>query len=213
MMRLLLADDHPMIRAALEVLLRDTDFEIVGMAGGVHAAIDQVTSLEPDMLLLDIQMPDGSGLEVLRRIRTKKSPVRVVLLTAAIDGPALLEAKALKVEGIVLKNSDPAFLLECLDSVAAGVNWYDPELTERLNRLATSSVDGSGVSLAPRELQLIGFVRKGMRNREIAEQLGVTEGTVKVYLHTIFEKLDLSNRTELAIRAEQILADAVPKHG
>jgi two-component system nitrate/nitrite response regulator NarL len=210
MMRLLLADDHPMIRAALEVLLRDTDFEIVGMAGGVQAALDQLGRLEPDILLLDIQMPDGSGLEVLRRIRATKAPIRVVLLTAAIDGPTLLQAKALKVEGIVLKNSDPAFLLECLDSVAAGRNWYDPELTERLNRLASSS-GGGGVSLAPREIQLIGFVRKGMRNREIAEQLGVTEGTVKVYLHAIFEKLDLSNRTELAIRSDQILADAALK--
>jgi two-component system, NarL family, nitrate/nitrite response regulator NarL len=213
MMRLLLADDHPMIRAALEVLLRDTDFEIVGMAGGVQAALEQVGRLEPDILLLDIQMPDGSGLDVLRRIRATKLPIRVVLLTAMIDGPTLLEAKALKVEGIVLKNSDPAFLIECLDSVGAGRNWYDPELTERLNRLASSSSGGGGVSLAPREMQLIGFVRKGMRNREIAEQLGVTEGTVKVYLHAIFEKLDLSNRTELAIRADQILSKAVLKDG
>jgi two-component system nitrate/nitrite response regulator NarP len=205
--RILLADDHPMIRTALEVLLRDTEFEIVGTAGTGAAALAEIERLQPDILLLDLQMPGGNGLDVLRRIRAEKTPLRVVLLTAAIDDASLLEAKSLKVQGIVLKNSDPAYLLDCLDRVRHGRSWIDPELAERAKLLAKTRSSGSRVSLAPRERQLIGFVRTGLRNREIAVQLGVTEGTVKVYLHAIFEKLEVSTRTELAIRAGEFLTE------
>ena len=103
-MRLLLADDHPMIRAAIEVLLRGTGFELVGMAGNGEATLEAVERLSPDILLLDLQMPDGNGLDVLRRLKAAKSPVRIVMLTAGIDDSALLEAKSLRIQGIVLKN-------------------------------------------------------------------------------------------------------------
>ena len=209
MKRLLLADDHPMIRNAIEVLLRDTRFEIVGMTGTGQATLEAMERLKPDLLLLDIQMPGGTGIEVLRRLRAARSPARIVLLTAAIDDNALLEAKALKVQGIVLKNSDPAFLLDCLDSGAAGRSWLDPELKARSRQLASAPARGRPIPLAPRERELIAFVRKGLRNREIAEALGVTEGTVKVSLHAIFEKLGVGNRTELAIRADDVLADSL----
>jgi two-component system nitrate/nitrite response regulator NarP len=211
--RILLADDHPMIRTALEVLLRDTEFEIVGVAGTGEGALREIERLRPDILLLDLQMPGGSGMEVLRRVRAQKKAapskpaLRVILLTAAIDDSSLLEAKALKVQGIVLKNSDPAFLLDCLDAVRHGRSWIDPELSKRVRQLAGSPADGRRAALAPRERQLITFVRTGLRNREIADQLGVTEGTVKAYLHAIFEKLGVSTRTELAIRADEFLAD------
>jgi two-component system nitrate/nitrite response regulator NarL len=205
--RILLADDHPMIRTALEVLLRDTEFEIVGTAGSGDAALTEAERLRPDILLLDLQMPGGTGMDVLRRLRAEKSQLKVVLLTAAIDDSSLLEARALKVEGMVLKNSDPAFLLDCLQSVREGRTWIDPELAERTRQLARRLRPGRFENLAPRERQLIGFVRRGLRNREIAEQLGVTEGTVKVYMHAIFEKLGVSTRTELAIRADEFLAE------
>ncbi len=208
--RIVLADDHPMIRTALEALLRDTDYAIVGTAGSGDAALREVERLEPDILLLDLQMPGGSGMDVLRRLRARKgSPagkaaMKVVLLTAGIDDSALLEAQSLKVQGIVLKNSDPAYLLDCLDRVRHGRTWIDPELAERSKQLANSQVGRS--PLAPRERQLIGYVRQGLRNRAIAEQLGVTEGTVKTYLHAIFEKLGVRTRTELAMRADEFLA-------
>lgn len=205
MTRILLADDHPMIRTALEVLLRDTEYEIAGIAATGETALAEIERLQPDMLLLDLQMPGGTGMDVLRRIRADKSPLKVVLLTAAIDDSALLEAKSLKVQGIVLKNSDPAYLLDCLDSVRHGRTWIDPELAQRARHLAKTRKHNGRASLAPRERQLISFVRKGLRNREIAEQLGVTEGTVKVYLHAVFEKLGVSSRTELAIRADEFL--------
>jgi len=209
--RILVADDHPMIRTALEALLRDTEYEIVGTAGSGDAALREVERLAPDMLLLDLQMPGGTGMDVLRRVRADraspagKSAMKVVLLTAAIDDSALLEAKSLKVQGIVLKNSDPAYLLECLDRARHGRTWIDPELAERSRKLARTRADGIRAPLAPRERQLIGFVRQGLRNRAIAEQLGVTEGTVKTYLHAIFEKLGVRTRTELAMRADEFL--------
>lgn len=211
--RILVADDHPMIRTALEALLRDTEFEIVGTAGTGEATLREVERLCPDILLLDLQMPGGNGMDVLRRIRASKAktPPKVILLTAAIDDTALLEAKSLKVQGIVLKNSDPAFLLDCLDHVRHGRAWIDPELIERAKQLARAPAAGSHAGLTPRERQLIGFVRTGLRNREIAEQLGVTEGTVKTYLHAVFEKLGVSSRTELAIRAEEFLAEGLAR--
>lgn len=208
MTRLFLADDHPMIRTALEVLLRDTEYEIVGTAATGEATLGEVDRLRPDILLLDLQMPGGTGMDVLRRARAEKLPMRVVLLTAAIDDSTLMEAKSLKVQGIVLKNSDPAYLLDCLDSVSHGRTWIDPELAKRAKQLARSPNHGNRAPLAPRERQLIGFVRKGLRNREIAEQLGVTEGTVKVYLHAVFEKLGVNSRTELAIRADEFLTSS-----
>jgi two-component system nitrate/nitrite response regulator NarP len=203
-----LADDHPMIRTALEALLRDTDYAIVGTAGSGEAALREVERLAPDILLLDLQMPGGSGMDVLRAIRAGKAPaaskMKVVILTAGVDDSALLEAQSLKVQGIVLKNSDPAYLLECLDRVRHGRGWIDPELAERSRQLAKSHANPA--PLAPRERQLIGYVRQGLRNRAIAEQLGVTEGTVKTYLHAIFEKLGVRTRTELAMRADEFLA-------
>lgn len=206
MTRILLADDHPMIRTALEVLLRDTIFDIVGMAGTGEETLREVDRLKPDLLLLDLQMPGGNGIDVLRTLRASKSPLKIILLTAAIDDSALLEARALKVQGIVLKNSDPAFLLDCLDRVRHGRGWFDPELEERAKGLARTPDNGRRPSLTPRERQLVGFVRSGLRNREIARQLGVTEGTVKAYLHAMFEKLGIGSRTELAIRADEFLA-------
>lgn len=194
-----------MIRTALEALLRDTGLEIVGMAGTVDSTLREIERLEPDLLLLDLQMPGGSGMDVLRHLRAVKAKLRVVLLTAGIDDSALLEAKALKVDGIVLKNSDPAYLIDCLERVRAGRSWIDPELSDRVRQLAQGSAGGRP-ALAPRELQVIGLVRRGLRNRDIAQQLGVTEGTVKSYLHAIFEKLGVGSRTELATRADEFLA-------
>lgn len=212
MTRILLADDHPVIRTAIEVLLRDTDYELAGTARTGEEALQECGRLEPDILLLDLQMPEGTGMDVLRKLRAAGPAPRIVILTAGIDDGSLMEARALGVQGMVLKNSDPAYLLECLDRVRAGGTWIDPELSARCEDLAETYGAPGRPALAPRERQLIRFVRRGLRNREIAKELGVTEGTVKVYLHSIFEKLGMKNRTELAIRADEILAESYARN-
>ena len=212
MTRILLADDHPMIRTAIEVLLRDTPFELVGTAATSEDALTEVGRLKPDILLLDLQMPGGSGMDVIRKLRAGGPVPRIVVLTAGIDDSSLMEACALAVPGMVLKNSDPAYLLQCLERVRAGGTWIDPELKERAQELMDTFGDMRRPALAPRERQLIRFVRQGLRNREIARELGVTEGTVKVYLHAVFEKLGVSTRTELAVRAEEFLAESYARN-
>ena len=120
MTRILLADDHPMIRTAIEVLLRDTSYEIAATASGGSEALRLIGDCAPDILLLDLQMPGGTGMDVIRGLRAANNPVPVVILTAAIDDGSLAEARQLGVRGMVLKNSDPAYLLECLDRVRSG---------------------------------------------------------------------------------------------
>ena len=203
MTSILIADDHPMIGQALEMLLRDTSYRLVGRARNGEDTLDLVQRLRPDILLLDVNMPGKSGIDILRRLRREDSNRRVILLTAGMDDAQLMAADKLEPEGIVLKTSDPALLLQSLDAVRDGHHWVDPEVVLRIN--AVKGRAAAGPALTPRERDLVDLVRRGMRNREIADELGVTEGTVKVYLHALFDKLGVDNRTELAMRAAQLL--------
>jgi two-component system nitrate/nitrite response regulator NarP len=148
-------------------------------------------------------MPDGSGLDVMERLSTARSRPKIILLTAGMDDGQVLAADRLEPEGMVLKTSDPTHLLECMDAVVAGKKWIDPELARQTSHARERAL--STPSLTPRERDLVDLVRQGLRNRDIAAELGVTEGTVKVYLHGIFEKLGVDNRTELAMRAAELL--------
>jgi two-component system nitrate/nitrite response regulator NarL len=202
--RVLLVDDHPMIGAALDMLLRGSSYELLGRARSAAEANREISRLKPDLLLLDVNLPDGTGLDVLRRIARSRSRPRAILLTAGMDESQLLAAADLDPEGMVLKTSDPALLTECMDAVVAGRKWIDPEIAERTRR-AQERADAAP-PLTRRERELIELVRQGLRNRDIAAELGVTEGTVKVYLHAIFDKLQVENRTELALRAAELIS-------
>jgi two-component system nitrate/nitrite response regulator NarL len=203
MTRVLLVDDHPMIGAALQMLLRDSDYELLDRARTAAEATKQIARLKPDLLLLDVHLPDSSGLDVLRRLKNGRSRPKVILLTAGMDESQLLTAAELKPEGMVLKTSDPGLLIGCMDAVVAGQRWVDPEIAERTRHAEDRAA--SAPPLTRRERELIELVRQGLRNRDIAAELGVTEGTVKVYLHAIFDKLHVDNRTELALKAAELI--------
>jgi two-component system nitrate/nitrite response regulator NarL len=202
--RVLLVDDHPMIGAALDMLLRGSSYELLGRARTVAEANREISRQKPDLLLLDVNLPDGTGVDVLRRVSRSRARPKVILLTAGMDESQLLAAADLNPEGMVLKTSDPSLLTQCMDAVIAGNRWIDPEIAERTRR-AQERAD-SAPPLTRRERELIELVRQGLRNRDIAAELGVTEGTVKVYLHAIFDKLRVENRTELALRAAELIS-------
>jgi two-component system nitrate/nitrite response regulator NarL len=201
--KIFLADDHPMIQTALESLLRGRGHEIVGSATSGSDALDLITHSDADVIVLDVQMPGGSGIHVLSEMRGRHDRRPVILLTAAIGDEALRDALSLDVGGIVLKSSDPVLLMDAIEGAIKGELWIDDALKERV---AVVLAQGrANRPLTERERLLIELVRKGLRNRDIAEQMNTTEGTVKAYLHALFDKLGVENRTELAMKADQII--------
>lgn len=203
MTKLLLADDHPFILAGLESILRDTDYQILGMLNSGEAVLEALPRLRPDILILDVSMPGRTGVDVLRTIRSRGDQRPVILLTADLEDRLLLEALNVGVQGIVLKECAQTHLLDCLGTVREGGRWIEQSLLQRALDLTMSRGAAADPlsQLTPRERAIVGLVAQGLRNREIASELGMSEGTVKVYLHRIYQKLDVGSRTELALYA------------
>jgi two-component system nitrate/nitrite response regulator NarP len=204
MASVLLADDHPFMRAGVEAVLRGTQFHVVAMANDGDEAMIAVSRHDPEICIFDIRMPRRSGVEVLQAMREKGDTRPVVLLTAALEDHALLGAVRAGVNAIVLKDGAEDALLTALEKVAAGQKSIPEELLQRaLDLSLTGGKSDPLAPLAPRERQIASHVGRGLRNREIAEALAMSEGTVKVYLHTIYQKLGIKNRTELALIAHE----------
>ncbi|MHB8766574.1 MAG: response regulator [Deferrisomatales bacterium] len=205
--RVILADDHPLILDGIEGLLaREGDFEIVARCRTGQAALEALREQAVDMLVLDLRMPELDGIGVLRAMRSEGLATRVVVLTAAMDEESVLEAIRLGVRGVVLKEMAPGLLVQCLRKVHAGGQWLEKDSVgralERLFQKESGAREAAAV-LTPRELEVVQMVARGHRNREIAERLYVTEGTVKVHLHNIYEKLELDGRVELLLWAQE----------
>lgn len=205
--RLLIADDHPVITDGLVHLFEiDGGFELVGRYANGADALEAIRKLRPDVALLDLRMPGISGLDVLRSLQKDASSTRVVFLTAEITDDEALEAVRLGVRGIVLKGSPSRELIQAVKTVAAGKECIDAATIKRaldhtLRREAGAAEVGK--VLTKREIELVKCVASGMRNRDIAEQLNIAEATVKIHLHSIYQKLGLSGRVELTIYARE----------
>ena len=202
--RLVLADDHRIILEGLEQLFqREKDFEVMATATTGEEALTAVRKHHPDVLVLDIRMPNGDGLSVLRQIHTEKLPTRVVLLTATLDEDEVLEAMQNGVSGLVLKESAAVGLVQTVRRVQRGERALEPSLVSRaLDRLAQRE-DAKKIAevLSKRETEIVKMVAAGLRNKEIAFKLSIGEGTVKTHLHTIYEKLGVHSRVELTMYA------------
>lgn len=207
-MRILIADDHPLVLSGIEAVLRASHHEVVAVLTNGTDVLPSVAATDPDLLLLDVRMPGASGVDVLRMLRNRGDRRPVVLLTAHVGDKDLVDALQLGVDGLVLKDGANDVLIECLDQVAAGQRWIDRDLLSRGLELTLKGLEPEPVELkplTPRERSIAKLTAKGYRNKEVAAELGLTEGTVKVWLHRIYEKLGVSNRTELAnlVREEE----------
>ncbi len=201
-MRVLIADDHPFLRAGVESVLRDAGMEIAASVDDGDAALVAIAQENPDVVILDVRMPGLGGVGVLQAIRAAEDQRPVILLTAELDDTNLLAAMKAGVEGIVFKHGAEDRLIDAIKVVTAGGTYIDRVLTERAMQLAQSVTRRSPFEcLAAREKQIAVEVARGKRNRDIAELVGMTEGSIKVYLHNIYGKLAIENRTELAILA------------
>jgi DNA-binding NarL/FixJ family response regulator len=206
--RLVIADDHPIFRDGLRRLLAaEPDFDVVGEASDGREAVDRVRTLRPDVLLLDLAMPAAGGLDTLRELARSGADVRTVLLTASIDREDALEAVRLGARGVVLKAAATPLLYKCIRAVVAGEYWIGHE---RVHDLVASLRDFTTAqpgrrqppgALTPREHQVALAVLEGASNKEIAQKLGLGEQTVKNHLSSIFGKLGVSSRLELALHA------------
>jgi DNA-binding NarL/FixJ family response regulator len=198
---LVLADDHPIFLSGLEEIFRlEPDFQILARCLEGQAALRAVRQLKPDVLILDLRMPKMDGLGVLREMQKEKLSTRVVVLTAAPDEDEVLEAIRLGVYGVVLKEMAPRLLVQCIRKVAAGEQWLEKRSVslalEKLLKREAATREIAGL-LTSREIEIVRMVADGLRNREIGDHLYINEGTVKVHLHNIYEKLKVNSRLQL----------------
>jgi DNA-binding NarL/FixJ family response regulator len=203
--KLVLVDDHPIVLQGLQRLFeQDSTFEVLSSCSGGEEALEAVRLGRPDVLVLDLKMQDRHGLDVLRVLRAEGRSCRTVILTAAMRDDEVAAAVELGVAGIVLKEAPPAALVACVRDVHRGGQCIDREtLALALGSEAARQHNSSGSPLTPRETEIVRLVAQGLRNKELANRLSITEGTVKIHLHNIYDKLGVDGRLELVLCAQQ----------
>jgi len=207
MIDLVLADDHPIVLAGLENMFRrERDCRVVASCVDGVEAMRAISRHRPDVAVLDLRMPRMHGLAVLQQMQKEKLATRTVLLAAVLEDDDLVEAVRLGVRGIVLKEMAPTLVVQCVREVHAGGQWLEKrsvsQAIEKLIRREEATRDMAKI-LTPRELQIAGAVASGLRNKEIADKLGIAEGTVKIHLHVIYEKLKIDGRMALVLRMKE----------
>jgi two-component system response regulator DevR len=200
--RVFLVDDHEMVRRGIAGLFdAETDIEVVGESAGVVPALARITATMPDVAILDVRLPDGSGVDLCRDIRAAHPGIRCIMLTSFDDDTAVYAAVIAGAAGYLMKDVLGSSLLEAVRAVAAGGTLIDPAVTERvLARMRTGSRgDPRIATLSPRERDILALVGEGLTNRQIGERLSLAEKTVKNYVSAMLGKLGLNRRTQAAV--------------
>jgi DNA-binding NarL/FixJ family response regulator len=201
-MRVLLVDDHEVVREGLRALLdAQDDIDVVAEAGTVEEAVSRARTFEPDVVVLDVRLPDGSGVEACREIRSRQPDIAVLMLTSFSDDQALFDSIMAGASGYVLKQVRGGELIESIRKVGEGESILDPAVTARvLERIRNPKQDEDPrlARLTPTEVRIVEMIADGMTNREIAERIHLAEKTVKNYVSAILSKLEVSRRAEAA---------------
>ena len=207
MINVLLADDHSMIREGLKQLLElDGDIKVVGEAGNGEVCLRLIDSLQPDVVLLDINMPELNGLEVLERLRNKGSKQKVLILTIHNEVEYLMRAIEIGVSGYLLKDSESSVLKKAIFAVHNGENYIDATMTpllkeQRYLKELQREARSKEKLLSTREIEVLCALAEGLYNKEIASKLQISEKTVKNHVSNIFKKIGVSDRTQAAVYA------------
>jgi len=204
---LVISDDHPIVLGGLEGILEAAkDFKVLATCLDGEQTLNAVRKYKPDILVLDIRMPGKDGLTVLREMRKEKLATNVVVLTAEVDDGELTEAVSLGVRGLLLKELAAKLIVQCLRKVHAGELWLEKRSVssalEKLLQGQAGKLEAAQV-LTPREIEIVKQVATGLHNTEVAKRLFISEGTVKMHLHNIYEKLHLDSRIKLSRYAQQ----------
>ena len=202
-MRLLLVDDHAVVRLGLRSLFRTVPrFCVVGEAGSGAEAVAEARRCQPDVVVMDVRLPDSSGAEACREIRSERPNTRVVMLTSYHDEAAVLDSILAGAAGYVLKQTDPERVIEAVETAARGESLIDPAVTQtvltRLRKLAGQVQDDPLAGLGEQQRKILPLIAEGKTNREIAAELSLSEHTVKTYISRVLQKLHLTRRAELA---------------
>ncbi len=204
-MRILVIDDHALFRIGLQELLERRGLEVVAAVGDCEDGIRQVQQLAPDVVLLDMRMPQMSGLEVLKRLQSAGAQMPIVILTTSREESDLIASLQCGARGYLLKDMEPDDLIQALRRILAGETVVAPELTVALARAVRGGDPAPAVGgmeqLTPREREILCLLAEGQSNKVIARNLGISDGTVKLHVKAILRKLGVHSRVEAAVLA------------
>lgn len=211
MIRVVIVDDHAMVRAGLAQLLTvDAEIEVVGSASNGTQAVETVRQVRPDVVLMDLQMPETDGVEATRQIHAMAPQVQVVILTSLSDRDGIVNALDAGAVGYLLKDAGPDELLAGVKAASRGESPLHPRAARELlqarsagERAEPAAAERAPADLTPRELEVLALVRAGLANKQIAKQLGISERTVKAHLTSCFQRIGALDRTQAALWAER----------
>lgn len=200
MTRILIVDDHPIVRQGLATVLADEpDFRVIGEANSGETALREAERLRPDVVVLDFRLPGMSGMDACRELVRRHPNIKIVILTCYSDQGNLTSALGSGAAGFVLKESQPSVYRQAVRTVSSGETFTDPQIAEKLLALATRRRRVKGpFGLSDRELCVLERLPRGMTNREIGHELGITEDTVKTHLRNVLRKMNAKDRAEAA---------------